>query len=70
MHAANVFGRSNILKALFSARTTSSRVEPSRPVISLAASNCALLSLLVVLADSQGAQTAVAYSSTLRITAM
>ena len=36
--------------------------------MSLAASNYALLSLLVVVADSQGVKAAAAYSSTVRTT--
>ena len=44
--------------------------EWTESVMALAASNCILSCMLVVLADSQGAQAAAAYSSTLSTTAM
>ena len=45
-----------------SARTASTEVERTRSVMALAASICTLSSLLVEVADSQGAQAAAAYS--------
>ena len=53
-----------------STRTASTEVERTRPVMALAASNWTFSSLLVEVADSQGAQVAAAYSSMLRTIAM
>ena len=70
------FAREMVLKSveiggsLDSARTASTGVERTRLVMALVASNCTSPSLLVVVADSQGAQAVTAYSSTLRTTAM
>ena len=53
-----------------SASTASTRVERSRSVMALAASNCTLPSLLVVVSYSQGTQAAATYSSIQGTTAM
>ena len=51
-------------------RSASTGAEKTRVVMALVASNYTVSSMVVVVADRQGAEAVAAYSSTLRTTAM
>ena len=65
-----VWKRSEVGGCWDSTRIASIGVERRRTVMALAASNWTFSSMLVVVADSYGAQAAAAYSSILRTIAM